>query len=239
MGSATRYESLQRRSGYPRTNPYEAKSRSLAASGDFAQALTVAQEWLRDQPFALEPAQFISWLAVCGIQRPELAAEAAKRGLVANPDDWGLRNNLTVALAFLGDVPSAQNELSQIHPDSIAAERRGIYIATVGLVAFRSGQIEEGRKAIVQRFRSSSANRNPTSPHMRRFIGRTRSCWRRLNSHLPCRRRHRHSATDQAISRSGTGRKLLAAFAIVRCRTPEPTRLTSLMDCWVHQSSAD
>lgn len=126
--------------------PYEAESRGLVASGAFDEALGIAQEWLRDQPFAPEPAQFISWLAISGTQRPEIAADAARRGLVANPEDWGLRNNLTVALAFQGDTPAAREEFSRIDVNSVPDSRRGTLIATSGLLAFRSGQPDEGRR---------------------------------------------------------------------------------------------
>ena len=122
------------------------------------------------------------WLAVCGIQRPELAAGRPLGGLVANPDDWGLRNNLTVALAFLGEVESAKQELAKINPRSISEDRFGIYVATIGLVAFRSGQIEAGRKGYQDAVALFDESRSPLTALCCHPLGERKSSLRTPNS---------------------------------------------------------
>ena len=125
---------------------FEAASRSLVHTGDFSGALRKAQCWLRDQPFAPEPATFISWLAVAAVDSPESAVAAATRGLVSKPDDWTLRNNLAVALALTGQTQKAVTEFSRIDPGDVEAKRRGIYDATRGMLAFRLGGASHGRQ---------------------------------------------------------------------------------------------
>lgn len=125
---------------------FEASSRSLVHAGDFEGALRKAQCWLRDQPFAPEPATFISWLAVAAVDRPDVAVTAARRGLVSKPDDWTLRNNLAVALALTGETSAAVVEFSKINSADVDAKHQGIYDATKGMLAFRVGEVETGRE---------------------------------------------------------------------------------------------
>lgn len=124
---------------------FEAESRRLVEMGCYDEALRPAQAWLNDQPFAQEPAVHLSWLAVMGADQPQIAIDAAKRGLVTNPKSWILQNNLTVALVLAGQISDAVVQLKGIDEKSIDYGHAGTLRATEGLILFRTGLFEEGR----------------------------------------------------------------------------------------------
>ncbi len=70
----------------------------------------------------------------------------ARRGLIANPGDYLLLNNLAVALAMTERVAEAVVVFTQIDRSEAEAESPATYLATQGLLAFRSGNPQQGRE---------------------------------------------------------------------------------------------
>lgn len=126
---------------------YEARALRYSHEGDWNQAAAAGMDWLADQPFAEEPAQFTSYAASIGAEDWDLAVRAAEAGLIANPDNALLRNNLAFALANLDRPDEAELNLSQIHTGTLSDRDVAIHHATRGLVAFRRGMAKEGRDA--------------------------------------------------------------------------------------------
>lgn len=129
----------------PRT--YEAQALRHSHEGNWAAASNAGMEWLADQPFAHEAAQFTSYAASVGAEDWELAERAAEAGLVANPDDYLLRNNLIFALASQGRAEEAYAQLRLIPVASLDARERAVVMATQGLVLFRHSAPEQGRRS--------------------------------------------------------------------------------------------
>ena len=123
---------------------FEARARLHLQDERYADAATEAELWHNDQPFALEPAVFSSYVTSVGTQEFDRAILAARQGLVANPDSAVLRNNLAFALANRGDLSDAAEELRKA---GVVADPHeyAVLTATRGLVAFRLGNHEEGR----------------------------------------------------------------------------------------------
>lgn len=133
---------------------YEARARFHAQSGNFAEAVPQSLAWQADEPFAPEPAVFASYVASVGTEQYQIAADAARQGLIASPGDMMLRNNLVFSLASAGDIEAAERELKILSADDAASSHATI-VATQGLVAFRSGRLDDGRrlyKAAVDQF---------------------------------------------------------------------------------------
>lgn len=126
---------------------YEARALRYSHDGDWNQAAAAGMDWLADQPFAEEPAQFTSYAASIGAKDWHLAVRAAKAGLIANPDNALLHNNAAFALANLDLPDEADLHLAHIHVGSLSARDAAIHQATQGLVAFRRGLADEGRAA--------------------------------------------------------------------------------------------
>ena len=102
--------------------------------------------WLLDEPFSSRPALAGSYLGVSLTNNCEFAEACAVAGLRAEPKNATLRNNLVVALAYQGRIDEAIAQFVKIPlplPDDLPAY---IYTATAGLVQFRRGDIEYGRR---------------------------------------------------------------------------------------------
>jgi hypothetical protein len=128
----------------PRT--YEARALRFSHEGDWRAASAAGMEWLADQPFAQEAAQFTSYAASVGAEDWGLAQKAAEVGLVANPADHMLRNNLAFALANQGFLKEASDHLRLIPWTQVLGRERAILIATEGLMLFRHGDVDHGRR---------------------------------------------------------------------------------------------
>lgn len=139
---------------------YEARALRYSHEGDWNQAAAAGMDWLADQPFAQEPAQFTSYAASIGAEDWPLAVTAGKAGLIANPDDALLHNNVAFALANLDDPDEAELHLAHIHVGTLSSRDAAIHQATKGLVAFRRGLADEGRAAYSEAIANLSKGRH-------------------------------------------------------------------------------
>lgn len=122
---------------------HEARTRDHVLNHEWHSATQEGLNWLADQPFAIEPAVTTSYAASFGAEDFETALMAAKVGLRTHPRDGTLRNNAAFALAQLGRLEEARQQLAE--PSELEGNERITITATRGLIAFRAGAIEEGR----------------------------------------------------------------------------------------------
>lgn len=122
----------------------EARARRLAEEDALEAALNAGWEWLSDQPFSTGPATFGSYHAsMCGSF--ERAVQFAQAGLQPNPGNVLLLNNLAFSQASLGALDDAAATLARVR----TAEEgwmRPTLTATRGFLAFRRGELEQGRE---------------------------------------------------------------------------------------------
>lgn len=132
---------------------FEARAHFYAREREDLQSLENAGAWLREQPFAKEPAIFGSYRGAL-IRDYETSIRFSRAGLQANPADYMLRNNLVFALASAGDVEEARAELDVLEENTIGRDLEGEWAhaiqATKGLVAFREGDTEAGRASYLK-----------------------------------------------------------------------------------------
>lgn len=124
---------------------WEARAHRRAENGDWAGALKASWGWLADQPFSSGPAELGSYQASLGHDF-QAGAAIARAGLLANPREFLLTNNLAFCLIQMGDPEGAAKELSALRPAVLSEAERAIYCATTGLLAFRKGEVETGRE---------------------------------------------------------------------------------------------
>lgn len=124
---------------------FEAEAMEARWRRDWPAAVESGKKWLQDQPFAVEPATFLSYVAAVGAERYDIAEQAAKTGLLANPLDATLANNLAFALANQDKAEEAAAVLAGC-PSPQDDQEAAVYTATHGLVAFRNGQLHSGRE---------------------------------------------------------------------------------------------
>ena len=129
-----------------RSNAFEARSRIYYANSEWKKIIEECQNWQSDQPFSSGPSisgSFISAVALEDYSRSELFAN---HGLIANPSNFALLNNLAFALINSGKINEAENKLSQIDDAQITKENHAVLQATRGLLAFRQNNISKGQK---------------------------------------------------------------------------------------------
>jgi tetratricopeptide (TPR) repeat protein len=126
---------------------FEAHTRHALRDGDFAVAMNQAILWQGDQSFALDPAIHLSYIAATLSENYEVAIMACQKGLRTNPKDKTLLNNLAFAQANAGLQSSAQKTMSRLVVTDDDDDRvKWTSMATRGLIAFRQGAINEGRR---------------------------------------------------------------------------------------------
>lgn len=128
---------------------FEARARRAYYNGDWDIAHSQGQLWQRDQAFATLPARFLSLVAVVGLADPALSLQAAREGLRVNSDHAVLLNNAAFASLVAGDLAAAEADLlratKHLHHDMAAGDRAAL-LATNGLLAYRLGDAEEGKR---------------------------------------------------------------------------------------------
>ncbi len=126
-------------------NSHEAQAGAHFRNAEFELSLAASLAWLEDQSFSARPAVNASFIAAEILGDFQLAIEVCERGLVANPRDVELSNNLAYALASGGRLQEAASVLDAMNLNPVDEEDRIALTATRGLVAFRLGNADRGK----------------------------------------------------------------------------------------------
>ncbi len=119
----------------PRT--FEAATWSAYFSGDFLKCYEEAERWMLDEPYSPNPAIHGSFIAVSILDEYKKGETLALAGLIANPRDRMLKNNLLVALACQGRTQEAGRLFNEIKWGDFDPYANG----ALGLIASRSGRL--------------------------------------------------------------------------------------------------
>lgn len=142
-----------------RPEAFEARARHAHDEGSWREAFINAENWSGDQPLSRDAAIYASYSAAVGLQDWEASVASAVAGLRAHPHDPVLLNNAAYALIELGRVSEAQGYLDR--SPTIANADGVALIATRGLLAYRSGRIDEGRELYRRAIASARTHRRP------------------------------------------------------------------------------
>jgi tetratricopeptide (TPR) repeat protein len=110
------------------------------------ECLRYPRLWIDDEPFSSKPAGTASFVAMAMLGDAKGAAEFARLGLKRSPKDPWLLNNLAVSLARQGRVVEAADTVRKISFEDADFGAKVVNVATRGLILFRAGAVEEGRK---------------------------------------------------------------------------------------------
>lgn len=123
---------------------YEARALAFRQGQDWKKALQACAEWLADEPFSRRPAIMGSYIGF----RPEfhsLAEKFATAGLRCHSGDTMLLNNRAVARANQGNTSGAFADI-EAAMENLSAKDDAHLMATLGMIAFRSGMPVRGRE---------------------------------------------------------------------------------------------
>lgn len=125
---------------------YEARAWSAYGGANWELACAEAAKWLTDQPFSSRPAIFGSYIAGVAMDDQPLSEAIARRGLIANPDDFNVLNNLAVALALQDQPIEAEDVFKRIDAAQLTKGEEVVWQATAGLLAFRRNEPDLGER---------------------------------------------------------------------------------------------
>lgn len=138
----------------------EALAWSHFYAGEWKDALDGATRWQADQFFSARPAWLSSFIASVCLEDYETAENLASRGLLANPNDFLLLNNHAFALAKANKIKDAWHSFSRINARLLSSSDRVVWLATQGLLCYRSGNGDKGRTHYLEAIRLAQEQGN-------------------------------------------------------------------------------
>jgi len=135
---------------------FEARAFDHFWEGRWASSLEETWRWLEDEPFSILPVIHGSFVAAVMLEDYAGAEAIIARGCGANRQDPRLINNLVFALASGGQVPRAIKLHKQARPTPQDDDLYVTWLATSGLLQFRSGAHSEGRRLYLEAIERAS-----------------------------------------------------------------------------------
>lgn len=125
---------------------YEARAHQSFYAGQWESVIENCQSWANDEIFSTRPIDLASYVAATAMGDYELCERLARNGLLANPGEPTLLNNLCFSLVQVGRLDEAKAHLDKIENRPVSKELAVTLFATKGLIEYRRGNIEEGRR---------------------------------------------------------------------------------------------
>lgn len=142
-----------------RPNAFEARAQANITQEKWSDAVDEAWRWHNDEPFSAVPTIVGSYAAATGLGDFDTAVSMARAGLIANPQDTTLLNNLAYALLELHRLDEAEAVLDRIRADGgKELTNRVALSATRGLAAYLRGDVARGRRAYLDAARVARSN---------------------------------------------------------------------------------
>jgi len=123
---------------------FEAQALHHYYRADWVPALDAALEWQNDEPFSILPAIMGSHLAAA-MEDYGLSEQMARQGLMANPHEFIMLNNLAFSLASNNQPDEAARLFRTVDPRHLSQRYKIFYFATLGLIRYRQGDCDGGR----------------------------------------------------------------------------------------------
>lgn len=131
-------------------NPAEGKTWHAMIEGKWQDAINHSMDWAFLEPFSSRPVIQASFLLVTLLGEYDKGEEILRFGLQANPVDQTLINNLAVVLAYKGKLREAHEVFEKIKPPYIDGYLEAVWLATAGMLLYRSGELQNGRRLYEQ-----------------------------------------------------------------------------------------
>jgi len=125
---------------------YEATAVHLYYKKQFEQSLKAAEMWGKFQFLSSRPIIISMFLSSTHLDNDSKAIDIFNNALPAQIQNPLVINNYAFALARIGLTEVAATALSKININEVSDDEKLTLTATYGLVSFREGDIEQGRK---------------------------------------------------------------------------------------------
>ena len=125
---------------------HEARALRDQSLGNWDNVIAQCWEWAEYEPTSSRPMITGSYVAAIGSEDGETILDFTERGLASEPRNSILLNNKAVGLAYLGRLDEAAEVLLNVAIEASPFVSRPALYATTGLILFRSGNLQGGRK---------------------------------------------------------------------------------------------
>lgn len=125
---------------------YEADAFFNYNNGDWEESLNNCLYWFKDIPFSSWSTVLGSYIAAELLEDYDQSRKFSEMGLISNPNDYTLLNNLIFAELNLNNIKKAEELLRRIKINELKDEDKIGMFATIGLYSFRKNDIEKGRE---------------------------------------------------------------------------------------------
>lgn len=133
------------------SNNYEAYTLSNFNSKNWHETIDNAEKWFMEMPFAKRPVLFGHHTSSFYLEDQETAIKFCKAGLVANPNDPEIINNIAYSYAVIDDIKKAFEYLNKVQISDVKeVSARICLIATTGLAYYRSGERDRGKSLYME-----------------------------------------------------------------------------------------
>lgn len=126
---------------------------------ELGKAMEAAQEWELEEPYSKYPF-IVGTCIACNADKPDIGVGIAERGLMIDPNNKAILNNLCYALLRVGDTASASKYIKKLYSKN-GTDSDLIALATIGLYEFKTNNIEKGRQAYVEVIRKFKQQGKP------------------------------------------------------------------------------
>ncbi len=141
---------------------YEALTLESYNAKDWKKAIENAEKWFIDMPFAKRPIMYAHHAASFFLQDYDTAIKFCKVGLISNPNDPQIINNIAFSLAMNNETTQAFEYLNKINISTVNDDPTRIcLLATSGLAYYRSGFPELGKRLYIQAMEYANKKKLP------------------------------------------------------------------------------
>lgn len=131
------------------SNGYEEMSYRFIAEEKYEEAMNSVIDWICDIPFSEKSVRLGYDISTIFMRNYDLSSKILEVGLKANPSNKDMLNNRAYINALSNNIEEAQNDMKKLEKICTIDEGGTIPIcmtATQGLILYRTGNVEEGRK---------------------------------------------------------------------------------------------
>jgi Flp pilus assembly protein TadD len=139
---------------------FEAQALKAHAEKRWTDVITACRGWGIMDPTSTRPLSLGSYVAESALNNGEIALEFTRRWVVTEPTNSMAWNNHAVALAYVGEIEQARAALSKVTRADGANFIDAVFLATQGLIEYRSGHPEAGRRLYLEAAENDRARRD-------------------------------------------------------------------------------
>ena len=139
------------------SNAFEAIALRNRIDRRWSELIDACRSWALAEPTSVQPLVLGSYISEVALADGLIAGEFTELWINREPNNITALNNHAVALAYQGKIEEASRYFERINHAKIEGRAKVVFRATKGLLAYRRGEIDLGRKLYLEAAQSPEA----------------------------------------------------------------------------------